>query len=94
MNLRKTARGQPCMVRIPGICNHDPETTVLAHLGGAGMGRKHDDAFGAFCCSACHDVIDGRAKSEYSRYDIRMMHLDGILRTQQWWLDNGYITHK
>ena len=92
MNLRKTARGQQCMVRIPDVCNHNPETTVLAHLNGAGMARKHDDMFGAFCCSACHGVVDG-AKSEYSRNDIRLMHLDGILRTQQWWLDNGYIKY-
>ena len=93
MNLRKTAKGQPCLVRIPDVCNHDPETTVLAHLNGAGMGRKQDDMFGAFCCSACHDCLDGRVKSEYSRNDIRLMHLDGIMRTQQWWLDNGYIKY-
>ena len=27
---RREAKGQPCMVRIPGVCNGDPETTVLA----------------------------------------------------------------
>ena len=93
MNLRKTARGQQCMVRIPGICNHDPETTVLAHLNGGGMGMKQKDLKAAFCCSSCHDCLDGRVKSEYSRNDIRLMHLDGIMRTQQWWLDNGYIKY-
>ena len=30
-NLRKEARGRECQVRIYGICNGNPETTVLAH---------------------------------------------------------------
>ncbi|EIZ8685769.1 DUF1364 family protein, partial [Shigella sonnei] len=30
VDLRKAARGQMCTVRIPGYCNHDPETSVLA----------------------------------------------------------------
>ncbi len=32
-NLRKEARGRECQVRIYGICNGNPETTVLAHTG-------------------------------------------------------------
>lgn len=91
MNLRKTARGQQCLVRIPGVCNHDPETVVLAHLNGGGTGMKHSDLKGAFCCSACHDCLDRRAWSDYSRDDLRLMHLEGVMRTQQWWLDHGYI---
>ena len=93
MNLRKTARGQPCMVRIPGVCNHDPETTVLAHLNGGGMGMKQPDVMAAFSCSACHECLDRRVKSLYSRDELRMMHLEGIIRTQQWWIDNGYIKY-
>ncbi|MER2105083.1 MAG: nuclease domain-containing protein, partial [Pseudomonas atacamensis] len=40
--LRASANGQECTVRMPGICNHNPETTVLAHLpcGQKGMGIK------------------------------------------------------
>ncbi|HBS0984508.1 DUF1364 family protein, partial [Klebsiella pneumoniae] len=30
-NLRKAARGRECTVRIPGYCNGNPETSVLAH---------------------------------------------------------------
>ena len=93
MNLRKTAKGQQCLVRIPGVCNHDPETTVLAHLNGGGMGMKHENLFGAFCCYSCHSIIDGRTKSEYSKDELKLMHLEGIIRTQQWWLDNGYIKY-
>ena len=29
--LTKAARGRECQVRIPGVCNGNPETTVLAH---------------------------------------------------------------
>ena len=36
VDLRKAARGQMCTVRIPGYCNHDPETSVLAHYRLAG----------------------------------------------------------
>ncbi len=31
-DLRKAARGRECQVRIPGVCNGNPETTVLAHI--------------------------------------------------------------
>lgn len=30
--LRDSARGQCCTLQIPGICNSNPETTVLCHL--------------------------------------------------------------
>lgn len=87
-----SARGQQCMVRIPGVCNHNPETTVLAHLNGGGMSTKKSDLFGAFCCSSCHDLLDGRRKPfGYSREDIELMHRQGVERTQQWWLDNGLV---
>ena len=62
--LRDFARGKPCMVRIAGVCNHDPETTVLAHIrrgGVAGMGQKPPDVCGVWACSSCHDAIDRRA---------------------------------
>ncbi|MFO5541033.1 nuclease domain-containing protein, partial [Klebsiella pneumoniae] len=42
-NLRKEARGRECTVRIPGHCNGNPETSVLAHYrlaGTCGTGCK------------------------------------------------------
>lgn len=85
MNLRKYARDKPCMVRIPGVCNHDPETTVLAHLGGAGMGRKENDFIAAWCCSDCHDVYDGRQNLplEMEPWDLDIAFSEGVRRTQQ-----------
>ncbi len=85
MNLRKLAQGKQCMVRLPS-CNGDPATTVLAHYrlaGYAGMGIKGDDfAFGAWACSSCHDLVDGRTKTEMTRDVVRLGHAEGCLRTQ------------
>lgn len=62
--IRKAARGQDCTLRIPGVCNWNPETTVLAHSpfleSGRGMGLKAPDTEACFACSACHDVLDRR----------------------------------
>lgn len=92
--LRKSARGQSCFVRLPGVCNYNPETTVLAHLGGAGIGRKHHDLFGAFACCDCHNHLDGRVKSIFTRDYLKQAHLEAMQRTQQWWIDNGLVVVK
>ena len=84
MNLRNEARGRGCMVRLPGICNHNSETVVLAHVrmaGVSGMGLKADDLLGAWCCSACHDAIDRRAHTDLDRDYVRLLHLEGMART-------------
>ena len=97
---RKSAKGQPCQVRIPGVCNFDDSTTVLAHLNGGGMGLKRNDIHGAFCCSSCHDVLDGRATLPKSLYvkraedllrDIKLMHLEGVIRTQEIMIKAGIL---
>lgn len=61
---RRAARGRDCTLKIPGICNRDPATTVLCHSNrladGKGMGLKAPDTEACFGCSDCHDVLDGR----------------------------------
>lgn len=79
-NLRKEARDRPCMVRTPA-CNPDPATTVLAHLNGAGMGRKADDALGAWACGQCHSWLDGGYAKTHSRDERDLYHLKGMART-------------
>lgn len=54
------AKGAPCMAGIPNVCNCDASTVVSAHRNGGGMGTKTADWKIAWCCSACHDAIDGR----------------------------------
>lgn len=55
---------QYCQIRIAGVCNFNPETTVWAHANGSapgkGIGMKSHDLLGAYACSACHDVYDRR----------------------------------
>lgn len=82
--LRKQAKDRPCMVRLPGICNHDKFTTVLAHIrlpGVSGMGMKSPDLIGAWACSACHDTIDRRTNTDLDRDFVRLAHLEGMART-------------
>lgn len=94
MNLRKFARGKPCMVRIPRVCNGDHDTTVLAHIrmpGITGVGLKAPDLLGAWCCSACHDVVDGRVKSEFLSSQVQLFLLQGVMRTQYELINQGLI---
>lgn len=84
MNLREYARGQDCQVRIPFVCNRDPATTVLAHIrlaGITGVGMKAPDLLGAWSCSACHDAIDYRSKTDFAPEFLRQCHLEGMART-------------
>ncbi|MGF7452573.1 DUF1364 domain-containing protein [Pasteurella bettyae] len=85
VDLRKEAKGRECQVRLPGICNHNPETTVLAHyrmVGLNGVGQKPDDIFGAWACDCCHAEIDRRTRIMDTEY-VRLAHAEGVMRTQQ-----------
>ena len=90
MNLRKLARGQECFLRLPGICNHNPETTVLAHIRNQwfGGGSKPPDICGIFACSSCHDEIDGRTRSGK---DWSLFKLDAVMRQLHWYDKEGII---
>ena len=84
MNLRTLAKGQACQLRIPGVCNHNPETTVLCHIrrgGIAGVGQKPPDICGVWGCSDCHALIDGRAQTRMTRAEVDSIILEGLLRT-------------
>lgn len=65
--LTKLARGMVCQVRLPNICNHNPETTILAHYrlaGISGFGIKPPSLIGAWCCSSCHSYVDTHKDAE------------------------------
>lgn len=95
MNLRTSARGQECAIRIPNYCCFNPETTVLAHyrlVGLSGAGFKSPDVCAAFACHICHDICDGRKQiTEFTAVEIAVMHLEGCMRTLAYWLDRGLI---
>ena len=83
-NLRNLARDQECQVRIYGVCNHNPETSVWAHirLGGvAGMGQKPPDLAGVIACSNCHDAIDRRTKTDLTQVQLESHILHALVRT-------------
>ncbi len=92
-DLRKLARGKPCMVRLDG-CNGGGETTVLAHYrlsGLNGVGMKPPDLIGAWCCSRCHDLVDGRVSiANLTHDDVRLAHAEGVFRTQAFLLSKDY----
>ncbi|MES2625921.1 MAG: nuclease domain-containing protein [Pseudomonadota bacterium] len=64
--ITNAARGEDCTLEIVGVCNGNNETVVFAHFKDEqkGMGMKSSDVSGAFCCAACHDVVDGRVYNE------------------------------
>lgn len=91
--LRKSARGQSCTLRLPNVCNFNPETVVLAHIvtkGSSGMAMKSPDYMGCFSCSSCHDVIDKRNRQDYLYQDLLRAHLE----TLRVWVDAGLIEVK
>ena len=86
--LRKSAKGRNCTLRL-AECNHDIDTTVLAHLpcGQKGIGIKSPDYMAVFACSDCHDVIDARVKGEFDESDL----LRALAETWAIWIDEGLI---
>ena len=48
----------------------------------SGAGMKPDDlAWGAWACSHCHDLVDGRVKSDHDKMALRLAHAEGVMRT-------------
>lgn len=89
------ARGQPCTLRLPGVCNFNEETVVLAHLPstGKGMGTKSSDIHAVFACSDCHDAMDrGTHRLDYETILDAM--LDALAETQSRLVEAGIITVK
>lgn len=89
--IRQSARDEQCTVMVPGVCNGNPETTVLAHLNGAGMGAKDGDQFGAYACSECHSWLDGGYAKHHDRDTRDLLHYRGIIKTQRILFEKGLL---
>lgn len=91
--ITKSARGEDCQIRLPGICNHDPETTVWAHASGSaagkGIGMKAPDILGAYACYACHMAVDGQTK--VPRHEVRLAFWEGHARSVIKLIEKGLI---
>lgn len=92
--LTKAARGQECTIQIHPYCNMNPETTVFAHAPSEdkGMSKKSPDWWGAYACSDCHDIVDGRHRvNDIDPSDIDRCFLRGIYRTLKSRIEQGLI---
>jgi len=93
--IRKSAKGKACEVRFEGICRDNPETTVLAHVNGAGVAKKSLDIFGAYACYDCHCVIDRLPSLNHiTSFDDALKLLkfyEAVLRTQKIMLEEKLI---
>ncbi len=89
----RSARGQPCQIRIPGHCKPAPdnETTVLCHINGGGMGTKHRTIHAAYGCNICHDIVDGRLNIKEPDWLIKIWFLEAVIRTQIIMINEGIL---
>lgn len=60
--LREMAKGRPCLLQMPDVCQGGTETTVAAHSNWSDHGkagaRKADDQYTVWACFACHSMLD------------------------------------
>lgn len=83
-SMTKLCRGEPCYIRLPGICG-DPETVVPAHLrltGVSGTGLKAPPIFACPACMNCHDAVDRRRFMNLDRDYVRLAHHEAVTRWQ------------
>lgn len=94
--MRRSAKGHPCTLRLPGVCNGDSETTVLAHLpfGHRGIGTKASDDHAVYACSACHDVLDRRTQGSADLAELYECCLRGLSETHEHMRQLGIIAYK
>lgn len=91
--IRDAARGEQCTLRIPGVCCHDNDTTVLAHppVANGGMGAKGSDVDGAFACHQCHDVLDGRTTNTVPLSEVYECFIRGSAETRAILIEKGLL---
>jgi hypothetical protein len=84
--LMRSAKGEDCLVRIPG-CPSDPEMTIWSHYrgsaGGKGRGIKSTEIAGAYACTYCDAVYDGQRPrpAGMSKEDVDLAWLEGHIRS-------------
>ncbi len=94
--LRRHAKMQDCTLQIHPYCNMNPETVVFCHFPSEDKGTsiKSPDWWGAYGCSACHDIIDGRFNPrDVTKEDIDFCKMRGMYRTTKLRIADGLISH-
>jgi hypothetical protein len=95
--ITESAKGKDCTIRIPGICNFDPDTVVHCHINTKfkGTALKSPDIFGFRGCSSCHDVIDGRnIGHKHKVMELKLWAYDAVIETQKQLMDEDIINVK
>ena len=83
-----SAKGEDCTLRLIGICNFNPETTVAAHIGiSGGMALKCGDNMVVYACSDCHSEIDSKGRQAHAYDKLRALE-----ETQQRLINKGIMT--
>lgn len=87
IKIRESARGEECLVRIPGVCSFDPAKTIASHYrgsaGGKGMTHKASDLAIAYACTDCDAVYDGQRQrpAGMTKNEVDLAWCLGHLRT-------------
>lgn len=96
--ITKSAKGEECQIRIPGICKGNKETVVWCHANGSaagkGIGMKSYDLLGAYGCQNCHDMYDRRTKPlmmHGSYENIKLMFWEGHARSLVMLIEKGLV---
>lgn len=87
--LRESARGQDCTLQVAGVCNGNPETSVLAHMPSEIAGHKSTDISSCVACSSCHDWLDRRNRGNEEEREWYMRRAQ--VRTLHLWLSMGLL---
>lgn len=95
----EAAKGQPCTLTIPGVCQDEPShaTTVACHLPseGKGVAYKTDDTASVDGCHACHAAIDGdwerATRGMYDREDREYFMRRALQRTIRNRIERGIV---
>lgn len=91
--IRDSARMEDCSLRL-GNCSSN-ETVVLCHIGKVrGMAIKCSDHFAVYACSNCHDKIDCRVKSEFTKEELAVEKLRALEETQLKLIEKGLLCLK
>lgn len=83
-HLLSMANGMPCLLLVPGICNHRQDTTVSCHsnlsIHGKAGARKADDQYTVWGCAACHEWLDrGKAPAALKEKTFMEAHARQVL---------------
>jgi hypothetical protein len=93
--ITKSANGEMCQIRLPGVCTFDRKTTVWAHANGSaagkGIGMKSHDLLGSYACAACHDVYDRRVSCDLLRPVVEVAFWEGHARSLVLLIDKGIV---